>query len=425
MNILHMATGPWACIHTIILMILFSDFIQMKKRLIALTYGAMAALFTFVMWFYYVFGSEKGGQAYIFISILPSVLIMFPFSKYHDGRFFFSFFISQTIAMEIVLITNILNYYITPDTYVVMFVTRIILYPLAELAIYKWLRKPYLEVLRNVEKGWWLFSVIAALLYILMNWMFNFPTAVTSRGEYLMPLVLLMIIVPLTYWHIFLSLLRQLELHLAAQREQLLMTQSAAVKRRAEDNARHEKKLAIERHDLRHRLRTIDSLLAKNDAASAIEYIAASVNALSEAQAKRWCENPVLDAVFGSYLSAAEGEGIRIESELDIPKELSVDASELSTVFANALENAITAVKGLPAEKRFIRCKCIRYPQLMFRVTNPYEGDIAFDEEHRPVTQDKNHGLGIRSIDAYCEKHGAYCDYIAENGLFSIQIVQP
>ena len=60
-----------------------------------------------------------------------------------------------------------------------------------------------------------------------------------------------------------------------------------------------------------------------------------------------------------------------IEYMLQATEDLPVDAAELSTVFANALENAIHAVKQLPSEQRVIRCKYIRHPQLMFRVANP------------------------------------------------------
>ena len=134
---------------------------------------------------------------------------------------------------------------------------------------------------------------------------------------------------------------------------------------------------------------------------------------------------PVLDAVFGSYFRQAETEGIRIEADIDLPERMQVDVVELSTVFANALENAIHAVRGLPPEQRVIRCRCIRHPQLMFRVANPCAGSVRFDEDGLPLGEDGAPGIGSRSIAAYCAKHGAYCDYRVEQGWFTLQIVQP
>lgn len=61
----------------------------------------------------------------------------------------------------------------------------------------------------------------------------------------------------------------------------------------------------------------------------------------------------------------------------------------------------------------------------MLSVSNPYIGKVRFDSEGRPIAESSIHGLGTRSIAAYCEKHGAYCDYKAEGGWFTIQIIQP
>ena len=48
----------------------------------------------------------------------------------------------------------------------------------------------------------------------------------------------------------------------------------------------------------------------------------------------RYCANPVIDAVFSCYCKRAEAEKIRMELTLSIPNDLTVNATELSTVFA-------------------------------------------------------------------------------------------
>lgn len=197
------------------------------------------------------------------------------------------------------------------------------------------------------------------------------------------------------------------------------------MQQRVEQILQTERQLAIQRHDLRHRFQTLDAMLQQEQVQEARAYIDVAEEALQDTTVKRWCLNPVLDAVFAFYFRQAETEGIRIEADMNIPVQLHIDAAELSTVFANALENAIHAVRRLPEAERVIRCKCIQYPQLMFRVSNPYAGEVRFDENHRPMTEHQAHGIGTRSIAAYCEKHGAFCEYQAENGWFTVQIIQP
>ena len=67
----------------------------------------------------------------------------------------------------------------------------------------------------------------------------------------------------------------------------------------------------------------------------------------------------------------------------------------------------------------------IRRPQFMFCISNPYDGEIHFDDDGNPVTLEKEHGFGIASINAYCEKYGAFCDYELENDWFVLRMVQP
>ena len=157
----------------------------------------------------------------------------------------------------------------------------------------------------------------------------------------------------------------------------------------------------------------------------ALAYLQKSDEQIADTQLSHWCKNTVLDAIFSYYFTQAKKRGIKVEAALDIPEHLETDATELSTVFANALENAIHAVETLPKEYRIIRCKCIRHPKLMFRASNPYRGEIKWSADGLPLPADKPAGTGCRSIAAYCERHGAWCDYKVKDGWFTIQLTQP
>ena len=131
----------------------------------------------------------------------------------------------------------------------------------------------------------------------------------------------------------------------------------------------------------------------------------------------------MLDAIFSSYFSQAQQQGIQVEASLVVPDKLPVDAVELSTVFANALENAIHACAELPEGERKIVCKCINRPRLMFEVANTCVGEVRLDQNGLPVTGRRGHGMGTRSIAAFCEKHGAVCSYEQKDGWFRIQLI--
>ena len=164
------------------------------------------------------------------------------------------------------------------------------------------------------------------------------------------------------------------------------------------------------------------ALLENDDTEAALRFIGASVENLEKLRPRRFCSNPILDAVFSSYCAQAERDGIRMELSLAIPDQLPVSVEELSTVFANAMENAIHACQKLPREERVIRCKCISSPQLMFKISNPYSGEVRFDESGIPVAEREGHGIGSRSIQAFVRKYGAYHAYQTRDGWFTLTI---
>lgn len=135
-----------------------------------------------------------------------------------------------------------------------------------------------------------------------------------------------------------------------------------------------------------------------------------------------WCSNAVLDAILTAYFQRAKEKNIRLDVNLAIPDELPIPAAELSTVFANALENMIHEVERLPMEERRMICKCISAPRLMLEFSNPCRGEVKFGSDGLPLTQGSGHGIGTRSIAAFAEKHHAVCSFRMEHGWFKLQL---
>ena len=415
--------APWVLLNALVLLTIFTEFRYSKKTTALWLTCLLVPIGAINVGLYLLFGSERIGQLLLLTCVVPAAMAAFPFVKYRDGRYFFTFFAVCTVSTLITGFTHILNFYLTPESNVAMGVTRLLAYPAVEWAVYRKLREPYLDVQRSVTSGWSLLSGIAALFFVAYVVLFSYPTILSRRTDELPGMLLFMAALPLTYVGIFYMLLRQLDASRLREREQLLQSQVAIMEQRVEQTARTGELLSIQRHDLRHRFNALDRLLEQGDVAAARAYIASADDVLAEAKPRQWCKNPVLNAVFAYYFACAEKEHIRISVDLDFPKKLPVDVAELSTVFANVLENAINAVRKLPEGERVIRCKGIHEPQVMFRVSNPFTGEASFDEQGRPVAKEPGHGVGVRSIDAYCKKHGAYCTYEAEDGWFTVDFV--
>ena len=102
---------------------------------------------------------------------------------------------------------------------------------------------------------------------------------------------------------------------------------------------------------------------------------------------------------------------------------------ELSTLFGNALDNAIEAVGQIPdPEQRLIHLSVSRQKGFVrIRVENRCTDSLIVGTELPGTTKsDKRfHGYGLKSICATAEKYGGSATVRAEGGWFELRILIP
>ena len=175
----------WSLIHTLVMFLLLFESRYPKKKTMTITLATMVPLIVINFLLFVLLGFEKYGTLMLLTLSLPSCVVFWFLAKHRDGRFFFTFCMVDTTVLEIVYITNILNHYLTPNTYISMFIIRLLIYPLIELWAYKKLRPMFLDVQRHIKKGWGIFAIIGVLFYVAITLLMTYPTPVTERPEYI------------------------------------------------------------------------------------------------------------------------------------------------------------------------------------------------------------------------------------------------
>ncbi len=411
MTLLRDLSVIWSLFHVLVLFLFLYECRYSLRKTLILTGIFMVPLGVLNAVCFMRFGPERYAQLIFFLCTIPSLIFFLLMAKKPDGRFLFTFCLSDTVSMEITVITKLLDFFIPGDYYIVMFITRLIAFPLLEFWVIKYLRKPYIKIQNQIKRGWWLSAFVAALFYILIILENSVPIIITDRLEYLPHDLTVLVLMPLVYYSIFSMLHHQLKRFEAEEESNLLLMNVNAIEKRAEDIKDNEEKILIQRHDMRHRLNTIASMIQEKNYTEALDYINRSNESLSNIETDLYCQNPVLNAVISYYFQKAREIGIHIEHNIALPNEIPINTTELSTVFANALQNAINACADLPKEKRVIKCKCISYPNLIFSISNTYKGDIIVDEDGFPMSDKPKHGIGTRSIKAFCKKYNTTVDY--------------
>lgn len=72
------------------------------------------------------------GKMYLLTCTLPSLLFFWFMSQDRKGQFFFTFCLADTVSYWIIAATNLAGFYFGGEKYIVMFIGRLVLFPLIE-----------------------------------------------------------------------------------------------------------------------------------------------------------------------------------------------------------------------------------------------------------------------------------------------------
>jgi len=182
---------------------------------------------------------------------------------------------------------------------------------------------------------------------------------------------------------------------------------------------------AVYQHDMRHHLNLIDNLIRTEKSEQALEYIKTIREDIDAITHKTFCENETLNLLCSSFSSRAQKLDIDLRIDAAVPRTISISDTELCTLISNALENALHAAESLDSAEKWVSFYCrIKQNKLCIEIKNPYSGTLVMRDDI-PVSNQKGHGYGCRSIKAIVEQHGGICVFDPANGIFTLRIVLP
>lgn len=208
-----------------------------------------------------------------------------------------------------------------------------------------------------------------------------------------------------------------------AERENLLLTTAAAqAQKEIARLSASQKQAAIYRHDLRHHMTFLQNCIMENKSDQALEYIHQICTDIDNSCVIRYCENDALNLILSSYAHQAKDAGISLQFLVTATDFARFQITDLCSLFANALENAIHACEKIPSsQKRYIILKVYeKNNRICINIANNYAQNPVFENEI-PVSHEANHGIGVRSMISVVEKYHGIYGFFAENGEFRFQ----
>lgn len=179
-------------------------------------------------------------------------------------------------------------------------------------------------------------------------------------------------------------------------------------------------------HDLKHQVQAIRAVKDEKERETYLEKIEKSVQIYS---AIVRTGNEILDTILTEKSLICENSGIHINCVADGSLLAFMNPVDLYTLFGNALDNAIEAVRKLESkEKRVIDIMLYeRQSFLMLQIVNPMCGEVKFEDGLPLTTKAKNgyHGYGMKSMLHTIQKYEGHLTTEVKNGCFYFNVMFP
>ena len=132
-----------------------------------------------------------------------------------------------------------------------------------------------------------------------------------------------------------------------------------------------------------------------------------------------------MDIIIREKAAIAKEKGIDFTALVRFEDGLFLDAVDISTIFGNALDNAIEASEKLPQEQRLITVKAERRQDMLVIIV---ENHTLSDTSVSLKTSKADpflHGFGLSNIRNTAEKYGGQCSIQIVNGIFTLRLIFP
>lgn len=178
-------------------------------------------------------------------------------------------------------------------------------------------------------------------------------------------------------------------------------------------------------HDIKHQIRSLADGGRVADG-RALEDLAAEI-AIYDSTVKTG--NPALDVILTEKGLVCSGEKITLAVIADGRALECLEPQEIYSLFGNALDNAIEAVRGIEEPERRLISLNVRRSGTMcvINVENSCDAAPAF-RDGVPVTTKADagsHGFGTRSMRGIVERHGGVLTFGCEDGIFHVDALLP
>ena len=185
-----------------------------------------------------------------------------------------------------------------------------------------------------------------------------------------------------------------------------------------------DEEVKILRHDMKHILITVSTLIKNDNKEEALDFINNYVNTIDATKGKIFCNDSIINSILDYYYNKALADDVTLNIKINnIEDALNVPPYETAVLISNCLDNAIKAACKLK-NNRIVDFKFWNNDgRLILQCKNNYDGIILIDKDGRPTNLAKGHGLGSDSIELFAKKYNLNITYEITENIYKINII--
>ena len=189
-----------------------------------------------------------------------------------------------------------------------------------------------------------------------------------------------------------------------------------------EDKLKDEERVRAIYHDMKNHLLLLQSEHDGDDVQQMLGSLQAQLASYENYHATG---NTFLDVIIRDKAEKAREHGIDFSAMLRFEDGGFLDPLDISTIFGNALDNAIEASIKLPVSQRMITAKTDRVRDMLTIQIENHMADSPDDQMQTRKADKLLHGLGLVNIRRAAEKYGGECAVRQDGQIFSLSILIP
>lgn len=173
-------------------------------------------------------------------------------------------------------------------------------------------------------------------------------------------------------------------------------------------------------HDMNHHLQMIYYLAERLDAAEIKQYINSISAPIKDCTNIVWSGFDIVDAILNHAVAEAEKYGIRMDVNVEFPKDCTIASDDLCVILFNLLDNAMEACRTASVNPS-IEVTIRRIHQfLIIKVQNPYirPPKKLFGFFTTTKSDSLHHGIGLHNVRETVEKYNGNLEFEIKDGLF-------